>query len=150
MVKKTLFLTITAVILLIFPSQGFASEINTTEKLITVDINAQTLYAWENGQIVSQTPVSTGLFQTPTVKGSFRINTKYLLQDMRGYSIVKGWYYLPNVPNVMYFYGAYAIHGAYWHNNFGTRMSNGCVNVPLDFAAWLYEWAPYGTRVEIV
>ena len=43
----------------------------------------------------------------------------------------------------------HAIHGAYWHNNFGAVMSHGCVNVPLGTSTWLYEWAPTGTRVEI-
>ena len=48
----------------------------------------------------------------------------------------------------MYFdYDAEALHGAYWHNNFGTPMSHGCVNLPLDFATWLFDWAPLGTLV---
>lgn len=68
---------------------------------------------------------------------------------MIGYSKVHGWYNLPNVPNDMYFYQSYAIHGAYWHNNFGRPMSNGCVNVPLAMAKTLYDWAPKGTKVEV-
>jgi lipoprotein-anchoring transpeptidase ErfK/SrfK len=43
----------------------------------------------------------------------------------------------------------HAIHGAYWHNNFGTPMSHGCINVPVDLAAYLYDVSPVGTRVEI-
>ncbi len=68
---------------------------------------------------------------------------------MRGYSPVHGYYDLPNVPSTMYFYRGYAIHGAYWHNNFGNPMSNGCVNLPLDAAAWMYDFAPVGTTVSI-
>jgi hypothetical protein len=41
----------------------------------------------------------------------------------------------------MYFYGAYSIHGAYWHNDFGRPRSHGCVNVPIADAKWLFEWA---------
>ncbi len=56
-------------------------------------------------------------------------------------------YYTPNVPNISYFDGDEALHGAYWHHNFGHRMSHGCVNMPLDAAALVYDWAPIGTEV---
>jgi lipoprotein-anchoring transpeptidase ErfK/SrfK len=47
----------------------------------------------------------------------------------------------------MYFYRGYAIHGTYWHNNFGRPMSHGCVNMRTGDAAWVYNWAPIGTPV---
>lgn len=128
---------------------GFAQEIATTDKLITIDLGSQMLYAWENGQIVYQTAISSGLPQSPTVRGTFRIYSKIPSQRMIGVSPVNGRYDHPNVPNVMYFYGAYGIHGAYWHNNFGNMMSNGCVNLPLDAAAWMYNFAPNGTKVVV-
>lgn len=60
---------------------------------------------------------------------------------MVGGSKELGTYYnLPNVPNNMFFYQGYAIHGAYWHNNFGHPMSHGCVNAPLNQVAQLFEW----------
>src|SRR3989344_2691526 len=101
-----------------------SAQIYTTEKLITVDLGSQKLTAWEGGQIKHQTRVSTGMKLTPTVKGSFRIYKKYPVKDMKGPSPYKkiypsGKYHLKNVPNIMYFYQGYAIHGAYWHNNFG-------------------------------
>ncbi|MBI4100590.1 L,D-transpeptidase [Candidatus Microgenomates bacterium] len=145
---KIIILLLSFFLFLTAPEIAFAQN-NTEEKLITVDIDKQMLYAWENGRVVNQSLVSTGLIRTPTVKGSFQIYRKIPSQAMRGYSLVNGWYYHPNVPSVMYFYKAYAIHGAYWHNNFGQRMSNGCVNLPLPFAQWLFNWAPNGTRVEI-
>ena len=58
-------------------------------------------------------------------------------------------YDVPNVPNVLYFDRGYALHGAYWHNNFGTPMSHGCVNLPLGNAQWLFNWAQIGTPVII-
>lgn len=118
-------------------------------KRITVDIKNQKLYAWENDQIVLETAVSTGLMQSPTVRGSFKVYKKLETRNMRGVSPVKGRYYLPNVPHVMYFHKAYAIHGAYWHNNFGRRASNGCINLPLDAALQIFNWAPEGTPVNI-
>ena len=51
------------------------------------------------------------------------------------------YYNLPNVPNSMFFHLGYAIHGAYWHNNFGHTMSHGCVNEPLANAAQIFDWA---------
>ena len=56
-------------------------------------------------------------------------------------------YYTKNVPWVMYYNGDEALHGTYWHNNFGTPMSHGCVNMPVDAAAFVYSWAPRGTEV---
>jgi lipoprotein-anchoring transpeptidase ErfK/SrfK len=138
---------------LLFISSIFVSTANaqilTTEKLITVDTGKQMIYAWEGGRLINQSPVSTGMYYTPTVKGDFRIYRKYDIQDMKGHYPPYPPYYLKNVPNVMYFYGAYAIHGAYWHNKFGTRASHGCVNQPVAFSKWLYDFAPIGTRVVV-
>ncbi len=80
----------------------------------------------------------------PTPVGKFKIRSKYLAQAMSGPG-----YYLPNVPHVMYFYGQDALHGTYWHNNFGHPMSHGCVNLSREDAEWLYNWAPIGTEVVI-
>jgi len=82
-----------------------------------------------------RTTVSTGSAWTPTVTGRFRIFRKLLSQTMRGPDYVQ-----PNVPYVMYFYGAYSIHGTYWHNDFGRPRSHGCVNLRVADARWLFEW----------
>ena len=59
-------------------------------------------------------------------------------------------YNIYDVPWVMYFAaGGYAIHGVYWHNNFGVPMSHGCVGLPVGAAAYIYSWAPIGTMVSI-
>jgi lipoprotein-anchoring transpeptidase ErfK/SrfK len=88
--------------------------------------------------------VSTGLWGTPTVQGDYRIYWKLTSQTMSGPG-----YYLPGVPWVMYFYQGYAIHGTYWHNNFGQPMSHGCVNLPTDQAEWFFRWAEVGTPVHV-
>lgn len=126
-----------------------AEEIITTEKLITIDTANQVLSAWNEGNIEFQFKVSTGLRQTPTVKGNFKIYAKIPIQDMRGYSLVNGRYFHEDVPNVMYFYQGYGIHGAYWHNNFGIPMSNGCVNLTIADSEKIYGWANIGTRVTV-
>lgn len=119
-------------------------------KRIEVDISKQWLYAYENGTVVFDAPVATGKdgFNTPT--GSYEIYAKVPLQTMRGSLGGETWV-VPNVPHAMYFNGSVALHGTYWHNLFGsgTRISHGCVNLPLDAAAWLYNWASVGTTVQV-
>lgn len=106
------------------------------EKWIDIDLSTQTLIAYEGEVEVFRALVSSGAAQTPTVKGHFRIFHKLLLQTMVGADYVQ-----PNVPYVMYFWGAYSIHGAYWHDDFGRPRSHGCVNLRVPDAKWLFEWA---------
>lgn len=109
---------------------------------IIVDLSDSRIYAYENGILMRNVVVSTGLPATPTVQGNFTVQRKYSAQTMSGPG-----YYLPDVPYVMYFYSGYAIHGTYWHNNFGQPMSHGCVNLPTPEAEWFYSFAPEGTPV---
>jgi len=111
---------------------------------IDVDLSEQRLRAYEDGEVVQTTLVSTGLSRTPTVQGQFRIWIKLRHDDMEGED-----YYLEDVPHVMYFYQGYGLHGAPWHNNFGHRMSHGCVNLPLDAAEALFGFADVGMLVNV-
>lgn len=123
----------------------------TGAKRIEVNLSSQWLYAYEGDLLVFDAPVSTGRDGWETPAGSFQIYSKLRTQTMRGSARGEEWE-VPDVPHVMYFrHGGFAIHGTYWHNTFGTgaRLSHGCVNLPLDAAAWLYEWAPIGTPVNV-
>ncbi len=106
------------------------------EKWIDVDLTHQQLTAYQGNTPVFQTSVSTGLRNTPTVVGEFRIYWKLTATDMAGPG-----YYLPGVPYTMYFHAGYALHGTYWHSNFGQPMSHGCVNLRTEDAKWLFNWA---------
>ena len=106
------------------------------ERWIEVDVTKQTVTAWEGDKPIMLFTVSTGLPNTPTVLGQFRIYQKLTATRMRGVG-----YDLPNVPHTMYFHQGYALHGAYWHDNFGQPMSHGCVNLALPDAKKLFEWA---------
>ena len=88
--------------------------------------------------------MSTGTWQYPTVTGQYRVYVKYRYADMAGPG-----YYLADVPNVMYFYKGYGLHGTYWHNNFGTPMSHGCVNLTIPDSQWLFDFASVGTLVNV-
>lgn len=113
-------------------------------KRFLVDLSEQMLYAYEGDTLVRSTLISSGLWPNTTVTGTFYIYLKYTSQRMRGPG-----YDLPGVPYVMYFYQGYALHGTYWHNNFGNPMSHGCVNMPTSEAEWAFNWAPIGTPVTV-
>ncbi|HET9588462.1 MAG TPA: L,D-transpeptidase family protein [Anaerolineales bacterium] len=111
---------------------------------IDVDLSEQRLYAYEGETLVNSFIVSTGTWRTPTVKGKFKVYIRLRSADMRGPG-----YHLRDVPYIMYFHGDYGLHGTYWHNNFGTPMSHGCVNLRIEDAAWLYNWSSMGTVVNV-
>ena len=146
---KIFFSLILLFFVLLLPPKLHAQDIFTTDKLITIDLGKQRLFAWEGGKILQEFKVSTGMRYTPTVKGSFKIRSKIEKQNMKGSYPPYEPYFLKDVPNVMFFYGAYAIHGTYWHHRFGSRASHGCVNLSVADAKWVYDWAKTGTRVEV-
>lgn len=119
------------------------------ERWIDISLTDEYLVAYQGNVPILETYISSGKpgFETPA--GTFYINSKLPVQDMAG--VIGGeTYNVPSVPDVMYFTNVgHAIHGAYWHNNFGNPMSHGCINVPPELAHFLYEWASVGTRVEI-
>ena len=117
-------------------------------KRIDVNLSTQTLVAYQGNSRVFITRISSGVAKHPTPTGTFSIYAKLRSQEMKG-GVGREHYDLPGVPYVMYFYGGNAIHGTYWHHNFGHPMSHGCVNATISAAAWLYNWAPYGTTVTV-
>lgn len=114
-----------------------------SEKWIEVDISDFRLTAWEGNRKVLEFPVSTGRPGYNTVRGEFRVWRKVASQTYRGGSRERGdYYYLTNVPYSLFFHKGYAIHGAYWHNDFGIKnRSSGCVNLSPANAQAVYEWA---------
>lgn len=113
-----------------------------TNKRIEVDLTNQKLYAYEGSELKYNINVSTGLpwFATPT--GNVKAWTKIRYVHMQGSD-----YDLPGVPHVIFLEGdkmdkwkGYAIHGAYWHLNFGRPISHGCINVGLKDMEQLYGW----------
>lgn len=116
------------------------------QRYIEVDLSEQKLRAWEGNKLFLETPVSTGLPWWPTPLGEFRIWIKLRAAKMEGGS-GRYYYYLPNVPYIMYFenekipgWRGYGLHGTYWHNDFGRPRSHGCVNIPTPVAKELYYW----------
>lgn len=111
---------------------------------IDINLSAQRLTAYQGQTAVFSTLISSGVAGRRTPTGRFAVRTKISSQRMVGPG-----YNLPGVPWVMYFAGANAIHGTYWHNNFGRPMSHGCVNMRTADAQWLYNWSSIGTPVVV-
>lgn len=118
------------------------------DKRIEVDLTNQHVYAYEGTKKVFDFTVSTGKWaRTPT--GEFTIWAKVKSQKMSGGNPAIGtYYYLPNVPYVMFFSNSdieksrgFSLHGAYWHDNFGYPMSHGCINMKISDAQHLFYWA---------
>ena len=123
---------------------GIPAGVGANEFWIDVALTRQLTHAMRGNQVIRTFVVSTGTWATPTVTGQYRVYVKYRYADMSGPG-----YYLPDVPYVMYFYRGYGIHGTYWHKNFGTPMSHGCVNLTIDDAGWLFEQSVVGTLVNV-
>lgn len=117
---------------------------------IDVNLSNQTVSAIENGNVVDSWYMSSGIGENATHTGSFQIGWKTSSQNMGNRDLTKAPnYFQPDVPWVMYFNGDEAFHGVYWHSNFGSPMSHGCVGMPIWKAQWLYEWSPEGVTVNV-
>ena len=122
-------------------------------KLLEVSIAYQTIKAYEEGNLVFETKMASGvpmrnpdpaLIPTDTPKGTFHIQSKLPSKHMGDGNLTSDIfaYELPGVPWTLFFepVTGIAFHGTYWHHNFGIRMSRGCVNMKTEEAKWLFRW----------
>ncbi len=109
-----------------------------------MELTSQRLFAYEGTTLVRQFLISSGAPQTPTKTGLFRIYAKNKSHNMasQGYDV-------PAVPYVLFYDGDFALHGAYWHNDFGFPVSHGCINLRVEDARWLFDWASVGMLIQI-
>lgn len=110
------------------------------ERWIDVDLSEQTLVAYEGARPVFATLVSTGKQGHATPTGAYRIHSKYVSCDMSETTDVDEPYLIEDVPWTMYFHLAIALHGAFWHSQFGRERSHGCVNLAPADARRLFWW----------
>lgn len=147
-------------------------EVPEGQKRIEVSIVNQTLTAYEDDTVALQTKISSGLPYRPpgklswnTPKGNYNIFSKMPSKHMGDGQLAADYdYELPGVPWVCFFEpdNGVATHGTYWHTNYGTPMSHGCVNMRTEEAKWLFRWTTpiaepgdwekrgYGTRVIVL
>jgi lipoprotein-anchoring transpeptidase ErfK/SrfK len=127
-------------------------EVPAEEKRILVSTGDQELFAFEGDRQVYQAPVSSGVpsrglspngIPTDTPIGKFYVSLKFPSRHMGDGNLTADLsaYELPGVPWVCIFHEfGVGFHGTFWHNNFGNRMSHGCVNLRNEDALWLYRW----------
>ncbi len=133
------------------------------EKRIEVSIREQTFTAFEYDREVYKAKISSGIpsrlsspedLPSATPPGRHRIFSKMPNKHMgsvSGNPDAVGGFSLPGVPWTCFFLnpGGYALHGTYWHNNFGIQMSHGCVNMKNEDAKWLFRWSTPVFKVPI-
>ncbi|MDQ6601732.1 MAG: L,D-transpeptidase family protein [Chloroflexota bacterium] len=122
-----------------------------TGRWVDVDLANQVLTAYYGAQPLMVAQTASGTNKNPTDKGAYPTFWRLASQRMQGDNLFAGDYYnLDAVPYISYFHpSGEAIHGAYWHDNFGTQLSHGCVNASLPTAQWILTWAPLGTQVVV-
>ncbi len=120
------------------------------DKRIAISLEQQRFQCFENGQLVLDTPCSTGvplrrengqlIYGTPI--GEWQVIRKRASRHMAGDDLAADDFFdLPGVPWVSYIHWwGVAIHGTYWHNDFGRPRSHGCINLPNEMAKWVYRW----------
>jgi lipoprotein-anchoring transpeptidase ErfK/SrfK len=134
-----------------------AQDVPAGKKRIEISLREQTLHAFEYDKEVFSARISSGIpnsklgkddFPTATPKGTFVIYSKNPSKHMGSVAggaeaLQSGGFTLPGVPWTSFFKspGGYAIHGTYWHNNFGLQMSHGCVNMRNQDALWIFRWS---------
>jgi lipoprotein-anchoring transpeptidase ErfK/SrfK len=123
------------------------ADVGATERWVDVDTRRQLLVAFEGRRPVYAALVSSGRPGHATTRGTFRVWVKLAASDMSNLNnatvdSATRLYSVARVPWVMFFHGDEALHGAYWHDQFGSARSHGCVNLAPRDARWLFEWAP--------
>lgn len=119
--------------------------------VIAVDTYEQALGVYVDGRLIFATLVSSGSRYFPTRTGTFQVWAKLDAGQMSGayFDDRRDYYFLEDVPWILYYDGDRALHGAYWHDNFGMRSSHGCVNLSPRDARWLFDFAGVGSTVII-
>jgi hypothetical protein len=108
---------------------------------VEVDLTEQTFAAYEGDRMVFAGLVSSGLNRWATRQGLNQVWERRLLAPMQGGVVGDDYYYIDDVAHSLYYDGEIALHGAFWHDDFGRQKSHGCVNMAPRTAEWVYEWS---------
>ncbi len=121
------------------------------DRWIEINLQEQVLTVYEDGKLVFATLISSGSPPFYTQPGVFQVYKMLVNDRMSGAFEAdrSDYYYLEDVPYILYYDNLRALHGAYWNNYLGYRGSHGCVNLSVADAHWLYEWAREGDYVYV-
>lgn len=112
-----------------------------SQRWVGVDLANQMLIAYDGTRPVFATLISSGFAELPTHPGLYHVFQSRTVQTL-------GWgtpgepfaYTVEDVPYLLYFNGHQGLHGAYWHDDFGSTHSHGCVNLSVSDARWIYDF----------
>lgn len=123
----------------------------TNGRWIEINLYEQTLSVYDGGQLVFATLMASGIEPFWTRPGLFQIYKKHESAPMSGAFEAdrSDFYYLDDVPYIMYYDGARALHAAYWRYRLGFPQSHGCVNLSIADAHWIFDWANEGDWVYV-
>ncbi len=123
----------------------------TGERWIEINLEEQVLLVYDGGKLVFATLISSGSHPFYTQPGVFQVYKMLVNDPMSGsFEADKAdYYYLEDVPYILYYDQLRAIHGAYWNTYLGDRGSHGCVNMSVSDAHWIYDWAKIGDFVYV-
>jgi lipoprotein-anchoring transpeptidase ErfK/SrfK len=113
-----------------------------------VNLTTQTVTLMDGASPQATLTISSGAPAHPTPTGVFHVYAKIASQPISG-CVDGDCYYYPDVPWVLWYFEDYGFHTAYWHNNFGTPVSHGCLNLPEADALTVYEWLSTGDAVDV-
>jgi lipoprotein-anchoring transpeptidase ErfK/SrfK len=119
-----------------------------TCRFIYANLNTQILSVYDACKLVFATLISSG-------KNSWTFEGRFSIQYREEYKTISpppestSEYYIEGVPYFMTYARNFGFHGAYWHDDFGTAASHGCINLSPADAKWLYDWAGMGEVVII-
>ena|GEM_PF-624475 len=111
------------------------------EYWVDVDLSQQTFAAYEGKRMVYAGLISSGLSRWETRTGLNQVWSRHETTPMSGGVAGDDYYYIEDVPHTLYFDGETALHGAYWHDDFGRPKSHGCVNMAPRTAEWVFYWS---------
>lgn len=123
----------------------------TNGRWIEVNLYEQVMAVYDNSKMIFATLVGSGMAPFYTQPGTFKIYRKVEHEYMTGAFEAdrSDFYYLEQVPFILYYDQSRALHGAYWNNYLGNPGSHGCVNLSVADAHWLYNWANVGDTVYV-
>jgi hypothetical protein len=130
--------------------EGRPVGVGKDDKWVDVRITWGTLVAYEGDNPVFITAVSPGQDGVShsanshnTQRGTYSIGWKLITADMAGVDKAKAWA-VDEVPFVAYYKDSFALHGAWWHDDFGRPKSHGCVNLAPSDANFIWSWLEPG------
>lgn len=123
----------------------------TSDRWIEVNLYEQVMTVYDKGNLVFATLISSGSPPFYTQPGVFQIYKKIENEYMTGVFEAdrSDYYYLEDVPFIMYYDKERALHGAYWQTLLGYQRSHGCVNLSVADSHWLYDWSQEGDFVYV-